>query len=169
MSWKKNRRKNDDPPLQESPKKSHGKFSAKDLSRSGFIEVRPGVFEKPGPQARRPLQNRGPQTPRVERHPKKKRERKSVPKGTGKKKDQSGRRFQLVIVSYRARSIDPTNCCGKYIEDFLVEKGILPEDDAYTCEAPVIRQVISTEAEQRTEIYLFEILPDNDPYKGDIL
>ena len=137
--------------------KKNANFTRKRIAESGFVEVSPGVFAKPESPTHCPLRNQEPQAPDMERDPPKKREGKTRPKERGKKSNPEGIRYQLLVISYRARAIDHSNCCAKYIEDFLVNQGFIPDDNPFTCEIPIVRQVIVPEKEQRTEVMLFQI------------
>lgn len=145
-----------------NPKKrkaQRAKLSRKGIAQAGFVEVRPGVFEKPQTQARVPLRDTEPPASRMERVPPERDQGKARDQRKGETRNQSGVRYQLVIISYRPRPIDHGNCIGKYIEDFLVEQELMPDDNVFHCEPPVIRQVIVPEKDQRTEVFLYQLIP----------
>lgn len=133
------------------------KFTREGITQSGFVEVSPGVFAKPDPQAPASLRDPEPPPAGVERDPPKRAARKAGTKSRGKASNPTGVRFQLVVISYRPRAIDPSNCCAKFIEDFLQEIGLLPDDSVFYVEAPVIKQVLVPEKEQKTEVFLYQI------------
>ena len=140
----------------------NAKLTRKGITEAGFIEVRPGVFEKPESQIDSSLQNTKPSASGVERVPKKRTKRKVGSQGKGKTTNKERIRFQLVIISYRPRAIDHGNCIGKYIEDFLVEQGLMPDDNVFYCEPPIIRQVLVPEKQQHTEVFLYKINDHNE-------
>ena len=73
------------------------------------------------------------------------------------KEDEDCPRFQLVVVSYRPRLIDSSNGCLKWIEDGIVEAGLMPDDSPQYCGSPILFQIKVPGKEQRTEFYLFKL------------
>jgi len=135
--------------------KSSGRPTRKTITNSGYTEVSPGVWSKGG--ADRSLPNKRPQAKKLERSPKSRAKGNNGGKEKGKKANSTGFVYQLVLVSYRSRPIDASNCCPKYIEDAIVDEGLMPDDTIFYCPRPPITHQILVPAKEmkKTEVFLF--------------
>lgn len=140
----------------------NGKFQRKDISSAGFVKHPDGVYRKGPPN--RPRDNTKPQANKLERSPKKRTKSNNGTKKGGKEINSTGYVYQLIILSYRSRPIDASNCCPKYIEDTLVNEGFMEDDNIFFCpKAPIVHQIIGVPAEEnRTEVFLFKMKKSND-------
>jgi hypothetical protein len=137
---------------------NHGGQTRKAIIEAGYIEGPDGTWSKGNPNL--PVRNTRPPTIRNERNPKEKSKRKTRPKKKGEKTNPSGIRYQLFIISYRPRPIDALNAVAgsKWIEDYLVERGLMPDDSIFFCpRPPIIQQIIVPGKEQKTEVFLFQL------------
>ena len=135
--------------------KKNGRLNRKSITNSGYSEISPGVCSKGG--ADRSLRNKRPQAKKLERSPKSGAKKDGGSKRKGKKSNSTGFIYQLVIVSYRSRPLDASNCCGKYVEDAVVGKGLMPDDTIFFCPRPPITHQILVPAKEmkKTEVFLF--------------
>ena len=143
--------------MEPEKKKNNGKLTRTSIACAGYVEVSPGVYRQRQPN--REGGNTRAQTDELERSAKKRPARTDKRKKGGKRRNQTGVQYQLFIISYRARGIDGSNCCPKYIEDACTEVELIPDDDIFHCpNQPIIKQIIGVAPElQRTEIFLFKL------------
>jgi hypothetical protein len=137
--------------------KKNGGLSRKTISNSGFYEHSPGMWKKR--DANSPPKHSTSQAEKLERDIGEGDKREHRAKEKGKKVNSTGYVYQLVVVSYRSRPIDASNCCPKYVEDALVDAGFIPDDNIFFCPtAPICHQIIGIkEIDHRTEVFLFKI------------
>lgn len=115
---------------------------------AGFIEVRPGVFEKPGSNI--PAFNNR-QTPASK--PKCAIQYAALAKEEGKGKD--ARRIIVRITDYRCRLLDPDDICPKYHIDACRYAQLLYGDSEKEINYERPRQIqVETKEEEKTEITL---------------
>jgi len=160
--------------------KGNAGFTREKITGAGYTEISPGVW---GQRAANSAPSPGPtQADKLERNPAEKPSGKTRAKKGGKKENTTGYYYQLVIVSYRARPIDASNGCPKYIEDAIVNQGLIPDDNIFFCpRPPIFHQILDIKPDkQRTEVFLFKIKqineqadpsisiqsPDKKPVKG---
>ena len=138
-------------------KKKHGKLNRKTIVGAGFSEVSPGVWRKGDSHSQ--SSPRKSHATRVERDPKARAKRPTRIKEKGERENKDGVQYQVFVISYRARPLDGSNCCAKYIEDTFTEKGLIPDDNIFHCpRPPIIKQIIGIpKPEQRTEVFLFRL------------
>ena len=132
----------------------HG-FTREHLKQAGYIEMPDGSWQPRNAD----LQNGDSKTsvPKLERSVKKVDQ--SPSRNEEKRKDSCAEstRYQLVVISYRPRLIDSSNGCVKWIEDAVVNAGLMPDDAPQYCAAPIFHQIKVPGIEQRTEVYLFKL------------
>ena len=61
-------------------------------------------------------------------------------------------RFQVRIVSFRGRLLDPDNLCAKYFIDCLRYSEIIPDDRPQDIELSVTQIKVANKSDERTEI-----------------
>jgi hypothetical protein len=77
-----------------------------------------------------------------------------TPQKTRKIKSEKGYKFDVRIVSYRKRHLDPDNLCPKWYIDEIVRAGLIPDDSSRYIRF-VIKQVVVGKGEERTVIKIF--------------
>ena len=138
--------------------KQRGGLTREAIIKAGYSKDPDGAWSKG--DSHMSFQDPGPPPIRNERNPKEKSKGKTRPKKKGEKTNPGGIRYQLFIISYRSRPIDALNAVAgsKWIEDFLVEKGFMPDDSIFFCpHPPIIQQIIVPGTEQKTEVFLFQL------------
>ena len=138
--------------------KQRGGLSREAIIKAGYRKNPDGSWSKG--DSHLPLRDSGPPPIRDERNPEKTSKGTARPKKKGETTNPTGVRYQLFIISYRPRPIDALNAVAgsKWIEDYLVEKGFMPDDSIFFCpRPPIIQQIIVPGKEQRTEVFLFQL------------
>ena len=138
--------------------KQRGGLTRETIIKAGYRANPDGSWSKGASNL--PLRDPGPPPIREERNPEKKSIGETRPKNKGEKTNPTGVRYQLFIISYRSRPIDALNAVAgsKWNEDYLVEKGFMPDDSIFYCpRPPIIQQIIVPGKEQKTEVFLFQL------------
>jgi hypothetical protein len=77
----------------------------------------------------------------------------------GRAQAEDSRRFLVVVTSYRCRLIDEDNLCEKYVVDCCRYAGRIPGDGPGKTQIETRQVKVGQEAEERTLVEIFEILP----------
>lgn len=128
-------------------------FSESQLSKSGFVEVSPGVWSKSDLQidaSRSPASN-------LEQRPRSRDEGKAQNQSQREEAIQRGLRFRLVVHSFRTRLIDMSNPYFKAIEDCLTTHGVIPDDGPKFCDQPIFLQTRVPKGQERTEVEVLQV------------
>jgi len=74
------------------------------------------------------------------------------PLGPVPRTDGDGPRYAVRIISFRVRSVDPDNLCGKHFIDALRHAGIIPDDTTAIMDYSISQQKVKSKEEESTQI-----------------